>query len=152
MCGIAGIINFNNIEVKKNNLKLMISKILHRGPDGESYWINNNIGFGHCRLAIIDKSSNGAQPMTSYDGRYVISYNGEVYNFKDLKKILEKKYKFKSSTDTEVVLYSLIEWGTDALNKFNGMFALSFFDRKKQELIIARDRYGIKSFSGKTEL
>ncbi len=144
MCGIAGIINFNNIEVKKNNLKLMISKILHRGPDGESYWINNNIGFGHCRLAIIDKSSNGAQPMTSYDGRYVISYNGEVYNFKDLKKILEKKYKFKSSTDTEVVLYSLIEWGTDALNKFNGMFALSFFDRKKQELIIARDRYGIK--------
>ena len=144
MCGISGIINFNNIKVKKNDLKLMISKILHRGPDGENYWINNNIGFGHCRLAIIDKSSKGSQPMKSSDGRYILSYNGEVYNFKQLKKILEKKYKFVSNTDTEVVLYSLIEWGTDALNKFNGMFALSFFDRKKQELILARDRYGIK--------
>tara|TARA_B100000965_G_scaffold340803_1_gene309287 strand:- start:1003 stop:2808 length:1806 start_codon:yes stop_codon:yes gene_type:complete len=144
MCGIAGIINFNNIKVKKNNLELMISKILHRGPDGENYWIKNNIGFGHCRLAIIDKSSKGSQPMKSYDGRYILSYNGEVYNFKELKKILEKKYQFSSSSDTEVVLYSLIEWGTDALNKFNGMFALSFFDRKRQELTLARDRYGIK--------
>ncbi len=144
MCGIAGIINFNNIKVKKNNLELMISKILHRGPDGENYWVNNNIGFGHCRLAIIDKSSKGSQPMKSYDSRYILSYNGEVYNFNELKKILEKKYKFSSSSDTEVVLYSLIEWGTDALNKFNGMFALSFFDRKRQELILARDRYGIK--------
>ena len=144
MCGIAGIINFNNFKVKKNNLKLMVSKILHRGPDGENYWINNNIGFGHCRLAIIDKSSKGSQPMKSYNERYVLSYNGEVYNFNELKKILKQKYKFTSSSDTEVVLYSLIEWGTDALNKFNGMFALSFFDRKKQELILARDRYGIK--------
>ena len=144
MCGIAGIINFNKINVKKYDLKLMVSKILHRGPDGENYWINNNIGFGHCRLAIIDKSSKGSQPMISFDGRYVLSYNGEVYNFKELKKILEKKYKFRSNSDTEVVLYSLIEWGTNALNKFNGMFALSFFDRKKQELMLARDRYGIK--------
>ena len=144
MCGIAGIINFNNFKIKKNNLKLMISKILHRGPDGENYWINNNIGFGHCRLAIIDKSSKASQPMKSSNERYILSYNGEVYNFNELKKILEKKYKFTSSSDTEVVLYSLIEWGTDALSKFNGMFALSFFDRKKQELILARDRYGIK--------
>ena len=144
MCGIAGIINFNNFKIKKKNLKLMISKILHRGPDGENYWINNNIGFGHCRLAIIDKSSKASQPMKSSNERYILSYNGEVYNFKELKKILEKKYKFTSSSDTEVVLYSLIEWGTDALSKFNGMFALSFFDRKKQELILARDRYGIK--------
>ena len=144
MCGIAGIINFNNFKIKKKNLKLMISKILHRGPDGENYWINNNIGFGHCRLAIIDKSSKASQPMISSNERYILSYNGEVYNFKELKKILEKKYKFTSSSDTEVVLYSLIEWGTDALSKFNGMFALSFFDRKKQELILARDRYGIK--------
>ena len=90
MCGITGIINFNKINVKKYDLKLMVSKILHRGPDGENYWINNNIGFGHCRLAIIDKSSKGSQPMISFDGRYVLSYNGEVYNFKELKKILEK--------------------------------------------------------------
>lgn len=144
MCGIAGIINFNNTKVNKSNLKLMVSKILHRGPDGDNYWANKNIGFGHCRLAIIDKSSRASQPMKSPNDRYILSYNGEVYNFNEIKKKLQKKYKFKSSSDTEVVLYSLIEWGTDALNKFNGMFALSFFDQKKQELILARDRYGIK--------
>ena len=144
MCGITGVIKLNHTKVKKNELKLMISKILHRGPDGENYWLHNNIGFGHCRLAIIDRSSKSSQPMMSYNGRYVLSYNGEVYNFKELKIKLEKKYKFVSNSDTEVVLYSLIEWGTAAFNKFNGMFALSFFDRKKQELILARDRYGIK--------
>ena len=145
MCGIAGQINFDGEPVSSGILKRMTDAISHRGPDGEGHWIEGNIGFGHRRLSIIDLSPAGNQPMISSDGRYVLTYNGEIYNFRDLRMELEEKgYRFRSQTDSEVVLYCLAEWGSDALLKFNGMFALAFWDRKEARLLLARDRYGIK--------
>ena len=145
MCGIVGQVNFDNSPVSPVVLKKMTDIIEHRGPDGEGHWIEENIGFGHRRLSIIDLSPAGHQPMISADHRYVLTYNGEIYNFRELRTELEAKgYWFRSETDSEVVLSALAEWGTDALFKFNGMFALAFWDRKEKRLLLARDRYGIK--------
>jgi asparagine synthase (glutamine-hydrolysing) len=145
MCGIAGIFNLRSEAVSPIILKKMTDAIAHRGPDGEGHWIENNIGLGHRRLAIIDLSSLGYQPMVSADGRYVLSYNGEIYNYRELKAELEAHgYEFRSQTDSEVVLNALAHWGVDALLKFNGMFALALWDRKERKLLLARDRYGIK--------
>ena len=145
MCGIAGQLNFNKDPVSPVTLRRMTDALTHRGPDGEGHWIDENIGFGHRRLSIIDLSPAGNQPMKSSDHRYVLTYNGEIYNFRELRTELEAKgYWFRSQTDSEVVLNALAEWGSDALLKFNGMFALAFWDRKEKKLLLARDRYGIK--------
>jgi len=145
MCGIAGIAHLDNAPASQTLLKKMTDAIAHRGPDGEGQYVDGSIGLGHRRLAIIDLSPAGRQPMASVDGRYVLTYNGEVYNFKELRTELQAHgYKFITETDSEVVLYALIEWGTGALNKFNGMFAFALWDSKKKELLLARDRYGIK--------
>ena len=145
MCGIVGIINFDESPVSPVLLKNMTDIIVHRGPDGEGQWIDSNVGFGHRRLSIIDLSPLGHQPMITKDGRFVITYNGEVYNFKEIRVELESLgYQFHSQTDTEVVLNSYAEWGTNCLKKFNGMFAFAIYDRQKQEVFFARDRYGIK--------
>lgn len=145
MCGIAGILHLNGDTVSPVNLQRMTDAISHRGPDGEGQWIEGNIGLGHRRLSIIDLSNAGHQPIMSSDQRYVLSYNGEIYNFKELRKELEVLgYHFRSQTDSEVVLNALAEWGTDALLKFNGMFAFALWDRKRRKLLLARDRYGIK--------
>ena len=145
MCGIAGQINFDGKPVERQTLQKMTDAIAHRGPDGEGHWIDGGIGFGHRRLAIIDLSPAGQQPMTSRDSRYVLTYNGEIYNFRELRSELEGRgYVFESQTDSEVVLYSLVEWGLDAILKFNGMFALAFWDNKEKRALLARDRYGIK--------
>ena len=122
MCGIAGLVYLNEEKVSPILLKKMTNSLVHRGPDGEGYWIENNIGIGHRRLSIIDLSDQGFQPMQSQDQRYIISYNGEIYNYLEIRnELIQLGYKFKSQTDTEVVLYSYIEWGNDALLKFNGM-------------------------------
>ena len=145
MCGIAGIIHLNGSPVSPVSLKAMTDAIVHRGPDGEGQWIEGNIGLGHRRLAIIDLSPAGHQPMMTTDNRYVISYNGEIYNFKELRTELEAAgSKFSSHSDSEVVLNALARWGVKALNRFNGMFALALWDRKEKTLLLARDRYGIK--------
>ena len=145
MCGIVGQLNFDKNPVSPVILQKMTDALRHRGPDGEGHWIDENIGLGHRRLSIIDPSPSGRQPMESHDHRFILTYNGEIYNFKELKSELEAKgYWFRSNTDSEVVLYSLAEWGSDALLKFNGMFALAFWDRKHKQLLLARDRYGIK--------
>lgn len=145
MCGITGLVYLNKKKVSPNLIKKMTNSLIHRGPDGEGYWIENNVGIGHRRLSIIDLSNEGAQPMQSQDQRYIISYNGEIYNYLELRsELIQLGYKFKSQTDTEVVLYSYIQWGNQALLKFNGMFAFAIWDKKKQELFLARDRYGIK--------
>lgn len=123
----------------------MTDAIGHRGPDGEGEWIEGSVGFGHRRLAIIDLSPAGHQPMISTDHRYVISYNGEIYNFGELRAELEASgLWFRSRTDTEVALHALAYWGPAALMRFNGMFALALWDRKECCLLLARDRYGIK--------
>lgn len=145
MCGIAGIFNFSSRRVSRDEVQRMINALIHRGPDGEGVYLDKNLGLGHRRLAIIDLSEAAHQPMQAAEGRYVISYNGELYNYKELRKeLISKGYSFYSNSDTEVVLKSLIEWGEEALKKFNGMFAFAFWDHKTQELILARDRYGIK--------
>lgn len=145
MCGIAGLINLSGQPVSPVILKKMTGAIAHRGPDGEGQWIEGNVGIGHRRLAIIDLSPAGHQPMITSDHRYVLSYNGEIYNYREIRAELEALgYWFRSLTDSEVVLNALAHWGPDALLKFNGMFGLALWDRKEQTLLLARDRYGIK--------
>lgn len=145
MCGITGLIHLNSAPVSPVVLKKMTDAIVHRGPDGEGHWIEGNVGLGHRRLSIIDLSPAGHQPMISNDHRYVLSYNGEIYNYRELRTELEATgYWFRSKTDSEVVLHALAHWGTAALLKFNGMFALAMWDRKDKTLLLARDRYGIK--------
>lgn len=145
MCGVSGLINLNREPVSPVILKKMTDVIAHRGPDGEGHWIEGHVGLGHRRLAIIDLSPAGHQPMISSDHRFVLSYNGEVYNYRELRTELEAEgYWFRSKTDTEVVLNALAHWGPSALVKFNGMFGLALWDRKEHRLLLARDRYGIK--------
>jgi len=145
MCGITGLINLNGAPVSPVVLSKMTDAIAHRGPDGEGHWIEGNVGLGHRRLSIIDLSPVGHQPMISTDHRYVLSYNGEIYNYRELRAELEAAgFWFRSKTDSEVVLHALAHWGADALLRFNGMFALAFWDRKAHTLLLARDRYGIK--------
>jgi len=145
MCGIAGLIHLDNNPVSPVVLQRMTDAIAHRGPDGEGHWIEGNIGLGHRRLAIIDLSPAGHQPMASISQRHVMVYNGEVYNYRELRTELESLgYQFRSRTDSEVVLNALIAWGPKGLERFNGMFGLALWDRQEQTLLIARDRYGIK--------
>lgn len=138
-------------------LRGMTDAIAHRGPDGEGFFTDSFVGLGHRRLAIIDLSPAGHQPMITPDGRYALAYNGEVYNFQELRAELESLgHGFRSRTDTEVVLHAYIEWGWECVHRFNGMFALAIWDKTRQELFLARDRYGIKplyyAFQGPTFL
>lgn len=145
MCGIVGIFNVNSQPVSISMLKRMRDSIKHRGPDGDGIWSNSYIGLAHRRLAIIDLSPLANQPMQTDDGNFVITYNGEVFNFMNLRIELESLgYKFNSKSDTEVILKSFQHWGKDCILKFNGMFSFAIWNNKKNELFIARDRYGIK--------
>jgi len=145
MCGIAGIFHLNGEPASPVFLKRMTDAIAHRGPDGEGQWTDRNVGLGHRRLAIIDLSPAGHQPMISRDGRFVLTYNGEVYKFKGLRLELEASgHQFHSNTDSEVVLNAWLEWGEDCVLRFNGMFAFAVWDKLEKELVLVRDRYGIK--------
>ncbi len=145
MCGICGIFNLNGESASPVILRKMTDAIAHRGPDGEGFYIDRFVGLGHRRLAIIDVSPLGHQPMSTPDGNQLISYNGEVYNFRELRSELEALGRaFHSKTDTEVVVNAYAQWGKACVEKFNGMFAFVIWDRKRQELFLARDRYGIK--------
>ncbi len=145
MCGITGIFNYGGQPVSAKILQKMTEILAHRGPDDQGLWNGDYIGLGHRRLAIIDPTPAGRQPMISYDQRYLIVYNGVIYNFRELKVELEGKgYVFHSKADTEVVVNAWACWGKEALLKFNGMFAFAIWDKKERKLILARDRYGIK--------
>jgi asparagine synthase (glutamine-hydrolysing) len=145
MCGIAGIFNLDGQPASPVLLRRMTDAIAHRGPDGEGSYTDRFIGLGHRRLAIIDLSPAGHQPMVSRDQQVVLSYNGEIYNFQELRVELEAKgYQFHSKTDTEVVLNAWVEWGADCVTRFNGMFAFAIWDKRQQTLFLVRDRYGIK--------
>jgi asparagine synthase (glutamine-hydrolysing) len=146
MCGISGVINFNNKPVKEGDLKLMMQKMKHRGPDDDGFFIEENVGLGFVRLSILDLSQAGHQPMASHNERYVIVFNGEVYNYIEIREELKGDFKFKTGTDTEVVLAAYQKWGEDCLDKFNGMFAFVIYDRESKKLFGARDRFGIKPF------
>ena len=148
MCGICGFIDrgLGSEEL----LREMIDEIRYRGPDDQGCMLEAlesgfRLGLAHRRLAILDLSPNGRQPMTSESGRTVISFNGEIYNYLELRKQLEGKgYQFRTGTDTEVILCAYEAWGIDAVQRFNGMFAFALFDREEQCLYLARDRMGVK--------
>jgi len=145
MCGICGIFNLNGEPVSPIILRKMTDAIAHRGPDGEGFYVDSFIGLGHRRLAIIDLSPAGHQPMITPDGQYALTYNGEIYNFQELRLELESLgHQFRSRTDSEVVLHAYAEWGPECVERFNGMFAFVIWDKTRQELFLARDRYGIK--------
>jgi asparagine synthase (glutamine-hydrolysing) len=142
MCGIAGIITFDIQEIKESLLRMSAS-IAHRGPDSDGIYITEHIGLAHRRLSILDLSTNANQPMYSADGRYVLVYNGEIYNFLELKKELID-YPFQTKSDTEIILAAFIKWGTDSFKKFNGMFAFGLWDTVEKTFYLVRDRNGIK--------
>ena len=145
MCGINGIIH-KNLKPSKSEIYKMNHSIKHRGPDGSGVFEFENVLLGHVRLAILDLSPKGKQPM-SCDERYWITFNGEIYNFKSIQDELKKLgHKFFSKTDTEVILKAYIEWGESCFHKFNGMWSLAILDTKKREVILSRDRYGVKPF------
>ena len=146
MCGIVGRCSFNSI-INQETLIAQRDALRHRGPDDKGIWCSNDsrVGLAHRRLSIIDTSSSGHQPMQNDTGEYCITFNGEIYNFKDLRKELKSRgHSFKSNSDTEVILASYIEWGESCLERFNGMFAFGIYDNKKRKLFIARDRAGEK--------
>ena len=136
MCGISGYLNFSGQPASVEIIERMTQKLVHRGPDNSQNYINENLCLGHTRLSIIDLSDNGNQPMESLCTNYVLSYNGEIYNFQELRIELKKLgYKFQSTSDTEVLLNSYIEWGEKSVRKFNGMFAFVIWDKKKKRII-----------------
>lgn len=151
MCGVAGALVFNESAFSLNEdfLTRMNNTMIHRGPDGDGVWINEDkkIGLAHRRLSIIDISNNAAQPMSTIDGRYHISFNGEIYNHMAIRQELiqlgDTKWKTDHS-DTEVILHAFAHWGIDCLEKFRGMFAFALWDNVKKELWLVRDRIGIK--------
>ncbi|PPR27423.1 MAG: Asparagine synthetase [glutamine-hydrolyzing] 1 [Alphaproteobacteria bacterium MarineAlpha9_Bin4] len=146
MCGFVGTVNIKNIidrEFQEKRFKKASLFLKQRGPDEQAVWSDKNSYFLHTRLKILDLKNTGSQPMEY--GDYVICYNGEIYNFQDLKnKLIKKGYRFKSSGDTEILLASWICWGPDILKKLDGMFAFSIWDKKKKTLYLARDRFGKK--------
>ena len=149
MCGFVGALRIGpgDATLDAGVLERMRDRLAHRGPDDSGLWIapNGRVGFGHRRLSIVDLSSAGHQPMVSADGRHVLVYNGELYNYRELRHELEGLgTRFRSQCDTEVVLEALVRWGHAALDRFNGMFAFAIWDRREGSLLLARDRYGIK--------
>ncbi|MFH1523290.1 MAG: hypothetical protein ABIE43_05775 [Patescibacteria group bacterium] len=140
MCGIAGFWGSGNKEI----LAKMTDKLHHRGPDDEGFYFDGTIGLGHKRLSIIDLSSAGHQPMSNEDGSVLIVFNGEIYNFQELREKLKEKHNFKSKTDTEVIIHLYEEIGDQVFSKLNGMFAIAIFDKKRKKIILSRDRMGKK--------
>ncbi|MCQ9206555.1 MAG: asparagine synthase (glutamine-hydrolyzing) [Omnitrophica bacterium] len=145
MCGIAGRINLNSEPVKSGELESMRQALLHRGPDDRGVYADGPVGLTHSRLSIIDLSESAREPMSNEDGSVWAVFNGEIYNYLELKKaLLGKGHRFKSNSDGEVLLHLYEEEGMGFLDKLNGMFAFSIYDKKRKKLILARDRIGIK--------
>ncbi|WP_029038374.1 asparagine synthase (glutamine-hydrolyzing) [Salinimicrobium xinjiangense] len=148
MCGICGVINIDkNKIVKESDIKGMMAVMKHRGPDDEGTFINNNVGLGFVRLSIIDLSPAGHQPFKSTDGRFIMVFNGEIFNYIELKDELKKEgYFFKTETDTEVLFNAYLHWGESVLHRLNGMWAFAIYDTFEETIFFARDRFGIKPF------
>jgi asparagine synthase (glutamine-hydrolysing) len=145
MCGITGYINLKE-KVKQSAIQQMTDTLTHRGPDGYGTFITDDehVSLGHRRLSFLDLSQGGKQPMMDNSGDIIISFNGEIYNFQELKKELQLDYQFKTTTDTEVILAGYQKWGIKVVDRLKGMFAFSLLDRKRHKLYLVRDRFGIK--------
>lgn len=143
MCGINGIYRYNGLDANQDAIRKMNELIAKRGPDAEGIYQSDNIHLGHTRLAILNPGEESNQPFSSQDGRYTLIFNGEIYNYQEIKNQLTD-YNFKTSGDTEVVLAAYMKWGANCLRSFNGMFAFAIWDDQLKELFISRDRLGIK--------
>ncbi len=147
MCGISGIINMDKSPVHEKQLSDMMIRMKHRGPNDDGIFVEGNVGLGFVRLSILDLSAAGHQPMFSPDERFVIIFNGEIFNYVELREELRSKgHSFRTQTDTEVLLAAYLEWGEQMLHKLNGMWAFVIYDRRDKVLFGARDRYGVKPF------
>ena len=147
MCGLAGIAALS--DVNRAAVQAMTDLMVHRGPDGEGLWLSadERICFGHRRLSIIDLTGRAAQPMQDTTGDYTLTYNGEIYNFKEVRaELAALGARFRSDSDTEVILEAYRTWGDDCLSRFNGMFAFALHDAKRNRILCARDRFGEKPF------
>ncbi len=145
MCGIVGVCNLHGEPVLSELVDRLTALIAHRGPDGHGVYVDGAVGLGHRRLAIIDLSAAGAQPMANENGDVVLDYNGEIYNFQELRVELEAcGHVFRSHTDSEVVVHAYEEWGRACVERFDGMFAFAIWDRPRRLLFLARDRFGVK--------
>ena len=145
MCGIAGVVGIKDKNIAAEIINKMNASLKHRGPDAAGFFVAENICLGHLRLSIIDLSENANQPFFDAANRYSITFNGEIYNFQEVKKLLTD-YPFRTESDTEVILASYIKYGADCLSLFNGMFAFAIWDQERRELFVARDRLGVKPF------
>src|SRR5579859_7803086 len=145
MCGICGQFNIESLApVRRPDIEAMANTIAHRGPDDEGYFFDGPLGFGFRRLSIIDLSG-GHQPMSDAEESVWVIFNGEIYNYKELRAELEKAgHKFRTSSDTEVIIHGYKQWGNDVFNHLNGMFGVAIWDVKKKKLLVARDAMGIK--------
>jgi asparagine synthase (glutamine-hydrolysing) len=145
VCGIVGVCNLHGEPVSSALVDRMMALVAHRGPDGEGVYTDGSVGLGHRRLAIIDLSDAASQPMANETGDVVLDYNGEIYNFQDLRVELESLgHVFRSHTDSEVVVHAYEEWGNACVDHFDGMFAFAIWDRNRRRLFLARDRFGVK--------
>jgi asparagine synthase (glutamine-hydrolysing) len=145
MCGICGQLNFAKGEpANSETIRRMSRSMLHRGPDDEGNFISGPVGLGFRRLSIIDLSG-GRQPMSDAEGSVHVVFNGEIYNFRELRRELETRgHKFRTRSDTEVIVHGYKQWGTEVFNRLNGMFGVAIWDVKHRRLVVARDAMGIK--------
>src|SRR5574341_57179 len=146
MCGINGKVYFNSTrKVTAQALQKMAATLAHRGPDGEGVWVDQNVGLAHRRLAIIDLRPEAGQPMCNEDGTVWITFNGEIYNFQELRQELKGRgHIFKTSSDTEAIVHAYEEYGRECLSRLRGMFAFAIWDKRAKVLFLARDRVGKK--------
>jgi asparagine synthase (glutamine-hydrolysing) len=145
VCGIAGVFRFDDQPADRAIVQRLTDTLAHRGPDGEGLFVSGAIGLGHRRLSIIDLSDAARQPLANEDGSVRITYNGEIYNFQEIRDELERRgHVFRSRTDSEVIVHAYEEWGTESLARFNGMFAFALWDERRQRLWLVRDRLGVK--------
>ncbi len=145
VCGIAGVFNRDGRPVEQAWLLAMADTLCHRGPDADGFWAADGLGLAHRRLSVIDVSAAGRQPMGSEDGRIQVCYNGEIYNFDEIRQeLMARGHRFVSRTDTEVIAHAWEEWGAQAMGRFNGMFAFAVWDRAERRLWLVRDRLGVK--------
>ena len=143
MCGISGILHFSSLPDASNRVREMTNAMTHRGPDAEGFYNDDCISLGHRRLSIIDLSDSANQPFKDASGNYVLVFNGEIYNYLQIKRELSD-YNFITTSDTEVLLAAFLKWGIDCVQKMDGMFAFALWDKSAETLWLARDRMGVK--------
>lgn len=147
MCGIAGYVRLDGAPADLATIERMTDAVRHRGPDGAGHFLEGTLALGHRRLSILDLSEHGAQPMRDGRGNLILVFNGEIYNYLELREELRSVgYVFRSDTDSEVILAAYDYWGENCVSRFNGMWSFAICDRARRRLFVSRDRFGVKPF------